>query len=89
MTDYEDEEDELNALPHIVLINHEEQYSLWRADMDIPNGWRQCFGPDSRDSCIAWVDKVWTDMRPLSLRKAMEEDERLAREEAEKKDGES
>ncbi len=89
MTDYEDddEEAEIDALPHIVLINHEEQYSLWRADMDIPDGWHQCWGPDTKDACMAWVDKVWTEMRPLSLRKAMEEDERRAREEAATKNG--
>jgi MbtH protein len=85
MTDYEDEDEELDALPHIVLINHEEQYSLWRADMDIPEGWRQCWGPDTKEACMSWVDKVWTDMRPLSLRKAMEEDERRTREEAAEK----
>lgn len=87
MTDYEEEDEELDALPHIVLINHEEQYSLWRADIEIPGGWRQCFGPDTKKACMAWVDKTWTDMRPLSLRKAMEEDERQARAEAAKKKG--
>jgi MbtH protein len=68
----DDEDDEFEKLPHIVLINHEEQYSLWRADMDIPDGWRQVWGPDTMEACMSWVDKVWTDMRPLSLRKAME-----------------
>jgi MbtH protein len=80
---YDDDgiEEEIEKLPHIVLINHEEQYSLWRADMDIPGGWRQVWGPDTKEACMAWVDEVWTDMRPLSLRKAMEEDaKRLAEE---------
>jgi MbtH protein len=83
MSDYEEEDDEINALPHIVLINHEEQYSLWRADMDIPGGWHQVWGPETRQACMDWVDKTWTDMRPLSLRKAMEADAKAA---AEKKD---
>ncbi|MGH6989034.1 MAG: MbtH family protein [Stellaceae bacterium] len=70
---FEDEdEDEFEKLPHIVLINHEEQYSLWVAEMDIPDGWHQIWGPDTKEACMAWVDEVWTDMRPLSLRKAME-----------------
>ena len=87
MSDYEEEDEEIDALPHVVLINHEEQYSLWRADMDIPGGWRQVWGPDTKQACMDWVDKEWTDMRPLSLRKAMEEDERKAREGAAKKSG--
>ena len=74
--EYDDEEDqEIEKLPHIVLINHEEQYSLWRADLDIPDGWRQVWGPDSQEACMSWVDEVWTDMRPLSLRKEMEAEE--------------
>ena len=68
----DEEDDEIEKLPHIVLINHEEQYSLWRADMEIPGGWRQVWGPDSMQACMSWVDEVWTDMRPLSLRRAME-----------------
>ncbi|HEX4111237.1 MAG TPA: MbtH family NRPS accessory protein [Stellaceae bacterium] len=76
--DDDDIDEELERLPHIVLINHEEQYSLWRADMDIPGGWSQVWGPDTKEACMAWVDEVWTDMRPLSLRKAMEADEKKA-----------
>jgi MbtH protein len=69
-----DEDDEDNV-PHIVLINHEEQYSLWREDIELPDGWRPVFGPDTKDNCMTYVDEVWTDMRPLSLRKDMERDE--------------
>jgi MbtH protein len=72
---YDDDEDEFEKMPHIVLINHEEQYSLWRADLEIPDGWRQVWGPDTQEACMSWVDEVWTDMRPLSLRKAMEAEE--------------
>ena len=68
-----DNEYDTSDLPHIVLINHEEQYSLWRADLDIPKGWKQVFGPESHDACMKYVDEVWTDMRPLSLRKLMEQ----------------
>ncbi|RMI33630.1 MbtH family protein [Nocardia stercoris] len=54
-----------------VLINDEEQYCLWPSFADIPNGWLVAFGEDSRDACIEYVEKTWTDMRPKSLREAM------------------
>lgn len=57
-----------------VLINDEEQYSLWPAFAEIPNGWRIVFGEDSRPECLAYVEKKWTDMRPKSLRLAMAAD---------------
>ena len=53
---------------YIVLVNHEEQYSLWLADKDIPLGWKAVGKPGSKDECLAYVKEVWTDMRPLSLR---------------------
>ncbi len=53
---------------YIVLVNHEEQYSIWLADREIPLGWRAVGTPGSKDECLAWVKEVWTDMRPLSLR---------------------
>ena len=54
-----------------VLINAEEQYSLWPNFADIPKGWHVAFGEDSRDACIEYVEMKWTDMRPKSLREAM------------------
>ena len=54
-----------------VLVNDEEQYSLWPAFTDLPAGWRMVFGEDSRANCLAYVEKSWTDMRPKSLRQAM------------------
>jgi len=53
---------------HIVLINDEEQYSIWRQDLPIPLGWKQVGSPGSEAECVAYVDQVWTDMRPASLR---------------------
>lgn len=79
----DDADDEFEKMPHIVLINHEEQYSLWLADLEIPEGWSQVWGPESKDACMKWVDEVWTDLRPLSLRKAMEEDEKRRSKESE------
>jgi len=54
-----------------VLINAEEQYSLWPADLTTPDGWDVGF-TGNKDACLRYVDEVWTDMRPLSLRRRME-----------------
>jgi MbtH protein len=54
-----------------VLVNAEEQHSLWPAFTDVLAGWRVAFGQDSRANCLAYVEKGWTDMRPKSLREAM------------------
>ena len=56
----------------LVLVNHEEQYSLWPKSNAIPNGWKQC-KEGTKAECSAYVKEVWTDMRPLSLRKHMEQ----------------
>jgi MbtH protein len=55
----------------IVLMNDEGQYSLWPSIVDIPAGWATTFGPTDRQSCLNHIDQVWTDMRPVSLRRAM------------------
>ena len=55
-----------------VLINDEEQYSLWLADHDIPDGWRAVGKEGSKADCMTYVDEVWTDMRPRSLREQMD-----------------
>jgi MbtH protein len=54
-----------------VLINDEEQYSLWLADQDVPAGWRSTGTEGSKEDCVSYVDEVWTDMRPRSLRERM------------------
>jgi MbtH protein len=57
---------------YLVLINDEEQYSLWPSYKPIPAGWKIAREEGTKDECLAYVDEVWTDMRPLSLRKQME-----------------
>ena len=57
---------------YLVLINHEEQYSLWPAFRDIPAGWTATGPRGKRRECLDWIDKNWTDMRPKSLKDAME-----------------
>ncbi|WP_435113429.1 MbtH family protein [Nocardiopsis synnemataformans] len=55
-----------------VLVNDEEQYSLWPSYLDIPAGWEDTGTSGTREDCLAFVKEVWTDMRPRSLRKQME-----------------
>jgi MbtH protein len=55
---------------YLVLVNHEEQYSLWPQWKAVPAGWRSVKEGSMQD-CVAFVDATWTDMRPLSLRKKM------------------
>ncbi len=56
-----------------VVVNHEEQYSIWPADRENPLGWKDVGKSGLKDECLAYIKEVWTDMRPLSLRKKMEE----------------
>ena len=56
-----------------VVVNHEEQYSIWPADRELPAGWNAVEMVATKAECLAYVDQVWTDMRPLSLRRRMEE----------------
>ena len=56
-----------------VVINHEEQYSIWPAERDNARGWRDAGKRGTKAECLAYIKEVWTDMRPLSLRKKMEE----------------
>jgi MbtH protein len=57
-----------DATPYRVVVNAEEQYSLWPADRDLPLGWRDAGHSGSKADCLAYVKEHWTDMRPLSLR---------------------
>ena len=54
-----------------VLVNDEEQHSLWPAFAEVPAGWRVVFGEDVKAKCLEYVEQNWTDLRPLSLRQAM------------------
>lgn len=56
-----------------VLINHEEQYTIFYADREVPVYWKPVGKTGTRDECLAYIKEVWTDMRPLSIRKAMEQ----------------
>ncbi len=56
-----------------VVVNHEEQYSIWPAERENPLGWRDAGKVGTKQECLDYIKDVWTDMRPLSLRKKMEE----------------
>jgi len=63
------EDDETTT--YSVVVNAEEQYSLWPADREPPAGWREEGTRGSKAECLARIEEVWTDMRPLSLRQQM------------------
>ena len=54
--------------PHKVVVNSEGQYSLWFADRENPSGWSDAGLSGTKEECLAYVEQVWTDMRPISLR---------------------
>jgi len=57
-----------------VVVNDEEQHSLWPVFVEVPAGWRVVFGEAGRAECLAYVEQSWTDLRPKSLREAMAAD---------------
>ncbi|MBB4906179.1 MbtH family protein [Actinophytocola algeriensis] len=56
---------------YLVVVNAEEQYSIWPDGRDMPNGWSPVGAPRSRAECLDHIERVWTDMRPKSVRDAM------------------
>lgn len=56
-----------------VVVNHEEQYSIWPQDRESPLGWRDVDKSGTKAECLGYIKEIWTDMRPLSLRKQMGE----------------
>jgi MbtH protein len=58
---------------YAVVVNSEEMYSSWPADREMPLGWTAAGKTGTKQECLAYIEEVWTDMRPLSLRKKMQE----------------
>ncbi|WP_125716916.1 MbtH family protein [Pseudoalteromonas rubra] len=56
-----------------VLVNHEEQYSLWPSYKSVPGGWQDVGVEGDKETCLAYINTHWTDMRPLSLRQVMDQ----------------
>ena len=67
-------EREEDTTVYTVVVNHEEQYSIWPTFKDIPLGWKAVGKEGSKQDCLDYIKEVWTDMRPLSLRRRMEGD---------------
>jgi MbtH protein len=65
-------DDQEDTTRYKVVVNHEEQYSIWPADRGIPLGWREAGKSGDKAECLAYIKQAWTDMRPLSLRKRMD-----------------
>lgn len=64
-------EDNEDTTTYIVVMNQEDQYSIWPGGRSLPLGWRDAGKSGSKQECLAHIEAVWTDMRPLSLRKQM------------------
>lgn len=56
----------------LVLVNRENQHSIWPEFAQVPAGWNAAFGPESKEACLGYVEEHWIDMRPRSLIEAME-----------------
>ena len=66
------QDDDSEHTVYKVVVNHEEQYSIWPASQENPAGWRDAGKIGLKAECLAYVKEVWTDMRPLSLRRQMD-----------------
>ncbi len=62
--------DDLNGV-FLVLVNAENQHSLWPSFAEVPTGWRIVHGPDARQACLSYIETNWADMRPQSLIEAI------------------
>lgn len=61
-----------DSIAYVVVINDEEQYSIWPADRELPDGWSAVGPARGREDALDFIAEVWTDMRPKSLRQALE-----------------
>jgi MbtH protein len=68
--------DKEDTMVYKVVVNDEEQYSIWPAERENALGWRDAGKRGTKVECLAYIKEVWADMRPLSLRKKMEESTR-------------
>lgn len=70
-------DDQEDKIIYKVVINHEEQYSIWPSNRENPRGWQDVGKSGRKQECLDYINEVWTDMRPLSLRKQMENAEQV------------
>lgn len=62
-------EEREDHIVYIAVVNREEQYSMWPAGRELPVGWKEAGKSGTREEVLAFIEEVWTDMRPRSLRK--------------------
>jgi len=67
---YQDDKEDTTI--YKVVVNHEEQYSIWAVDRENPLGWKDAGKNGSKQECLDYIKEVWIDMRPLSLRRKMQ-----------------
>jgi MbtH protein len=65
-------EEQEDKRTYVVVVNDEEQYSIWFATRELPLGWKACEKTGTKQECLDYIKAVWTDMRPLSVRRRME-----------------
>jgi MbtH protein len=70
-----EQDQEQDTTTYRAVVNHEEQYSIWPAHKALPAGWRDAGKTGTKDECLDFIEQVWTDMRPLSLRQRMESEQ--------------
>lgn len=66
--------EEIDLGPYRVVVNDEEQYSIWPESREIPAGWHGVGKSGPKSECLEYINEVWTDMRPASLRREMEQE---------------
>ncbi|AHH98100.1 MbtH family protein [Kutzneria albida] len=69
-----DTDENQDSTRYKVVLNHEEQYSIWPTDRDNPAGWRDAGKVGDKRTCLDFINEVWTDMRPLSLRRQLDQE---------------
>lgn len=67
-----DQDEFEEQITYLVVVNHEEQYSIWPDYKDIPKGWKAVGKSGPKKECLDYINEVWVDMRPLSLRRQMD-----------------
>ncbi len=72
------QDDKENTTLYKVVVNHEEQYSIWPLERENPLGWKDGGKSGLKQECLDYIKEAWTDMRPLSLRKKMQETASIA-----------
>jgi len=63
---------ETSGIQYKVVVNHEGQHSIWLAHQQLPKGWTEAGKEGTKEECLSFIEEVWTDIRPFSLRQRLE-----------------